>query len=280
MVSLFSIAIVGILAIAPSSAPAASMQTTADASAKVAAPSLPADPRGTVTVMGGIIRNVDPVSDELTLRVFGGKPLTIYFDPRTEVYRDGKRVPLSDLHPNDRAAVETALDGTTVFAESIHMLSKAPEGNTQGQVVSYDPSRGSLTIDDALSRQPITLHLPEGTPIHFEGQEAAAGAAPALEKGDLVSVEFASNNSGRGVVRQVSILATPGATFSFSGVVSFFDLHAGTLMVTDPRDNQSYQISFEAARFPAARQLHNGAHVVVKAQFDGNHYVATSIQAF
>ena len=51
------------------------------------------------------------------------------------------RSPLRDLRPGDHVSVETVLDGTTVFARSIHMLSGSPEGECQGQVMSYDPAR-------------------------------------------------------------------------------------------------------------------------------------------
>ena len=91
-----------------------------------------------------MISSVDPVTDPLTLKVFGGKRMKILFDERTQVYRDGAKTSLRDLHANDRASVETMLDGTTVFARSIHMLSQAPEGECQGQVLNYDPGTGEL----------------------------------------------------------------------------------------------------------------------------------------
>ena len=85
-------------------------------------------PKGKSTVIGGTISSVDPVTDAMVLKVFGGKRMKILFDERTQVYRDGTKTSLHDLHANDRASVETMLDGTTIFARSIHMLSKAPEG--------------------------------------------------------------------------------------------------------------------------------------------------------
>ena len=97
-------------------------------------------PQGKSTVIGGTIASVNPVKDELVLKVFGGRPMRVLFDQRTQVYRDGAKTTLNDLHENEHASVETMLDGTTVFARSIHMLSQSPEGECQGQVVSYDPA--------------------------------------------------------------------------------------------------------------------------------------------
>ncbi len=100
---------------------------------------LPPRPPGKSTVIGGAIQNIDPVRDQFTLKVFGGKPMKILFDERTQVYRDGKRTPLRDLRPDDHASVETVLDGTKVFALSVHVLSQLPEGERQGQVMDYNP---------------------------------------------------------------------------------------------------------------------------------------------
>ena len=59
------------------------------ANAPAVLPALPPAPRGKSTIIGGEIRRVDPVRDELTLRVFGQHPVKILFDDRTQVYLDG-----------------------------------------------------------------------------------------------------------------------------------------------------------------------------------------------
>ena len=115
-------------------------------------PDLPAMPRGRSTVIGGSIRNVDGVRDQLTLNIFGGRSMKVLYDARTQVYRDGQKVALRDLRTGEHVSVETMLDGTTVFARSIHMLSKMPEGESQGQVVSYDPrTRGARSTGFAVA---------------------------------------------------------------------------------------------------------------------------------
>src|SRR5690348_7141583 len=82
------------------------------AAAKSSVSALPPPPKGPATVMGGIIRDFDPVRDQFKLDVFGGgHPVKVLFDARTQVFRDGKKVPLRTLAANDHASVETVLDG-------------------------------------------------------------------------------------------------------------------------------------------------------------------------
>src|SRR5271169_995016 len=84
---------------------------------------LPPSPRGKSTVIGGAIRSLDPVRDQLTLNVFGGQTVKVLFDERTQVFVDGAKSGLHELRSGDHVSIETVLDGTTVFARSIHLLS-------------------------------------------------------------------------------------------------------------------------------------------------------------
>src|SRR6185437_10183957 len=199
---------------------------------------LPPLPKGNPTVIGGVIGSVDPVRDQIKLKVFGGKSMDILFDPRTRVYRDGKLVSLRDMRPDDHASVETVLDGTKIFAMSVHMLSHTPQGECQGQVLRYDPSSGELTVSAAISQEPIKLIVPSSARVLRKGQStfvAAHSGAPALVSGDLVSVTFTSGGDGRGVANQVAILASPGSAFVFSGNITVLDLHSGLLVLNDAK---------------------------------------------
>jgi hypothetical protein len=237
-------------------------------------------PQGKSTVIGGTISSVDPVADRLTLKVFGGRPMKILFDERTQVYRDGTKTSLRDLHTNDRASVETMLDGTAVFARSIHMLSQSPEGECQGQVLSYDPGSGDLTLSDSLSRDSIHLHVPAGTAIVREGQTASgpghAGSSD-LVKGALISATFKSDNKGQGIASRIAVLAVPGDRLTFTGNISFLDLRSNQFAIADANNGQSYKISFDPAILPVARNLHEGTNVKVTAEFDGSRYTAQDI---
>lgn len=260
----------------------ASDTVTGGPSTVSALPPLPTVPRGRSTVIGGVVRSVDPVRDQMTLNVFGGRSMKILFDERTQVYRDGKKSPVESLRPGDHASVETILDGTDVFAESVHMLSSAPQGQCQGQVLSYNSGTGELMVRDGLTQEPIRLTVPANASIARTGQPAFTATnlgSGDLMRGALVAVSFAANNQGGGIANQITILATPGSGFIFSGNIAFLDMHAQTLVVLDPRDDKSYKINFDPAQFPVSHQLHEGTHVTVKANFDGSQYVASEITA-
>src|ERR1700724_275834 len=237
-------------------------------------PDLPAMPRGKSTVIGGAIREVDGVRDQLTLNVFGGHAMSILFDARTQVYRDGLKASLRDLRAGDHISVETMLDGTTIFARSIHMLSHLPEGECQGQVVSYDLSKGELLVRDSLSPVPIKLHVSSATTIVRQGQESSSGD---LSAGTLISIHFQADSTGQNVASKIALLATPGSAFVFTGNVVFLDLHTGLLALVDPRDDKRYEISFDPNRFAIGHDVHEGTEVTVTANFDGAHYSASAV---
>jgi hypothetical protein len=241
---------------------------------------IPAQPRGKSTILGGEIRSIDPVRDELKLKIYGQRPMKILFDERSQIYRDGKRIPLRDLGPADHASVQTLLDGTDVYALSIHILSQSPEGEYQGRVVDYNSNTNELTMSSVLFHEPLKLILRSGTPVARVGQDSYTsgqrGAAD-LVPGALISVTFRSDKQGGGVVDQISVMATPGSAFVFTGDVSSLDMHAGMLTLVDPRDEKGYEVSFSSSLLPASQNLHPGDHVVIDADFDGKRYVASAI---
>lgn len=248
--------------------------TTADFS------SLPAMPRGKSTVIGGQIDKIDPVLDQLSLRVYGQKPVKILFDERTQVYRNGTKIPLLDLRPEEHASVQTILDGPNIFAISIHMLSDVPQGETQGRVLDFNPETRELTLGSSLSQEPIRLQLREDTPVIRQGQSAFTSASQGqadLVSGALVTVKFDASAKGRAVADRVTVLAKPGATFAFCGKISSLDMHAGTMVVVDPRDQKSYQISFDPSHLPATESLRVGDEVRISASFDGTRYAALDV---
>jgi hypothetical protein len=194
----------------------------------------------------------------------------------------GRRL-LSAIWVLPSASVQTVLDGTSVYAISIHVLSQSPEGEYEGRVLNYNSDTRELLVSSVLSREPLKLIVPANTrkslawdSLRFLQQ--ASGTSD-LVKGALISVKFESDSKGRGIVSQISILATPGSTFAYNGYLSALDLHSGVLVLVDSLNGKDYQISFDPARLPTAHSLHSGDHVVVTAGFDGARYVASSITA-
>lgn len=244
-----------------------------------AVPVVPPLPRGKSTILGGQINRVDPVMDQLVLKVYGEKPMKILFDERTEVYKDGKRIPLHNLGPATHASVQTMLDGASIFAVSIHILSEQPEGEYQGRVFSFNPDTGILVLTTAPDRPPFRLVVSNQTAFKRLGQQAFSSAPTGptdLVPGSLVAVKFDSNNHGQGIATEISVLAAPGASFIFSGTISELDLPGGTLVLVDPRDNQSYRITFDA-HAPVSQRLRVGQHVRLSADYNGHTYAATDI---
>jgi hypothetical protein len=253
-------------------------ENTESASVKVSP--LPPLPQGKSTIMGGEIQKLDPVRDQFQLKTFGLRPITILCDERTQVYLDGKKIPLRDLRSGSVASIQTVLDGTNVFAIGIHLLSRAPEGEYQGQVLSYKADTRELTVSAASSRDPLKLVVPVNTPITRVGQGALTTPPPGssdLVRGTLISLTFEPNRAGEGIASLIEILATPGSVFVFGGSLSSLDMHTGQMTVTDPRDEKTYQIIFDPSRVPTSQTLHEGDNIRVAATYDGSRYVANSI---
>jgi hypothetical protein len=243
-------------------------------------PSIPPPPKGKSTIMGGQIQRIDPVRDELTLKVYGERPVKILFDERTLVFKDGKKLPLRELGAADHASVQTLLDGTKVYALSVHILTSSPQGEYQGTVQSYNPATNQLTMNSVLFKEPIKLVVPPGTQVTRVGQTAFASqqaSASDLARGALISVQFGSDNAGQGVASRISVLATPGSAFVFIGAIDSLDAHSGKMAIVDAQDGRTYQVSFDAASLPNAQSLHPGDNVMVTAAYSGDHYVASAI---
>ena len=241
---------------------------------------VPPLPQGKSTILGGQIREIDPVRDRFVLHVYGVKPMKILFDARTQLFLDGNKVPLHDLKAADHASVQTMLDGDKIFAVSVHILSQSPRGAFEGRVLDYDQGSGVLTLENQGSQQPFQVRVTSNTTVKREGQSgftARNGGQSDLVPGALISLSFESDSRGRGSAKEITVMATPGASFVFSGVVTALNVAGGYMMVTDPRDQRGYQIRFNP-QDPVVLRLHMGDHVRVTADYDGKRYAATRIE--
>jgi hypothetical protein len=235
---------------------------------------IPPLPGGKVTLLGGTIQKVDHIRDRLTLQVFGGDRTAVLFDERTHVFRDGKSATLDDLKNGERAYVDTTLDGTQIFARNIRVVAQLPTGQSSGQIVDYRPGSGELIMRDTISPEPVKMRL-AGNAVILQGDRIAGPAE--LKAGTLVTLAFTPGNGEAPIVRQISILALPGAAFIFSGRIDHLDLRRGLLVVVDPRDNKSYEVYFDPTARHLARDLKQGVDVTVQATFDGRRYQSREI---
>jgi hypothetical protein len=237
-------------------------------------PDLPPLPPAKASLIGGTIEHLDPIRDQIIIRVFGGGSMKALFDPRTHLYRDGKPASIEDLKPGQRIYADTILVNGTVFARNIRLNGSSPQGECQGVVLSYSPDRKTLVLRDLLSPAPMNLRLTSGTRFVRASQAASPDQ---LVAGTLVTVNFIPEPGNRPVARQVAILITPGTQFTFTGTVTTLDLHVGLLVVTSSADHKTYEVHFDPATLPVPPDLRDGAQVTVFTRYDGNQYVAQSL---
>lgn len=237
-------------------------------------PDLPAIPRGDITLIGGTIRGLDRVRDRITIQVFGGAKAVVLFDPRTHFYREGTAATAHDLAPGQKVYIDTMLDGTSVFARNIRIVDKRGTGQSGGQIVAHEAGSSELTVRDVLSAEPLELLLDNSSVVIRDRRQVSADE---LVRGALVSIDFRAGQQGKTIVRQITILAVPGSTFSFDGQVAHLDISRGLVVLVDPRDQRSYEIHCEPTLLRAHPDLHEGAQVSVGTIFDGSQYTAKSL---
>jgi len=243
-------------------------------------PSVAQLPSGRSTAIGGVIAQVDPVRDQLTLNAAGMRPMKILFDERTKIFRDGAKISVLELRPTQHASIQTTLDDGKVFAVSIHILSNSLESVYQGRVINYRPRTGEITVADALSGEPLTLVVSKDAVFSRQGQREFSSMASGLsdlQTGTLVSVNFRPDGQGRGIADHLSILATPGSTFIFDGSISQIDSHDGYFVLISSQEDQSFRIFFGASQLPGLANIRAGNRVRAMALYDGTRYVATSL---
>jgi hypothetical protein len=236
-------------------------------------PEPPSLPQGKATLVGGTLTKLDRVRDQITVRPFGGKDVRILFDGRTQIYRDGTKIPLTELRGGEKIYVDTVLDGSTIFAKNIRLLTRASTGESRGQIVSFDRDTSELVVNDVLSPKPVKLRIAPDTKITRDQQSASVAD---LHLRSLIEVKF-ETESGQIVAREIAIKAQPGTDFSFAGRVTNLDLHAGLLVLEDPRDRKTYEVHFDPATVRINGDVVEGAEVAVTADFDGTRYTTNAI---
>jgi hypothetical protein len=236
-------------------------------------PDLPQVRPTKASLIGGTIAKLDRVRDRMTVQLFGGGKMIIAFDPRTNIFQDGVKASVSDLQRGDRIYIDTILDGGMVFARTIRLKTANTAGESQGTVVGYRSDKSELLLRDLLSPRDLKIRLTSQTSIVDSGHTASASE---LAPGTLVAVKFGPQQDGTDVAREVSVLAIPGASFSFAGTVTAVDLRLGLLVLNSSTDHKTYEISLDAAT-ASVDNLRPGADVTVLSRFDGSHYVAQNV---
>jgi len=237
-------------------------------------PNVPPIPKGKATLIGGTISSLDRVRDEVVIKPFGGHDLKIFFDGRTQIWRNGAKATSLDLKIGEKAYVDTILDGTDIFAKNIRVVSKGAFGESRGQIVTFDRGRSEMTLNDGLTPQSIRVKIGPGTKVVSDGHETSTNN---LHAGTLVAVEFSPVGDGAVSAQQISILAQPGTSFTFIGKVMYLDLHKGQLALVDPRDKKNYDVYFNPSTVRINGDLQLDSEVTVNAAFDGSRYSTSAI---
>jgi hypothetical protein len=219
---------------------------------------------------------VDRVRNRLNVAVFGSGHWTIYFDERTHIFRKGVETTQMALKKGERIYVDTMLDNNKhdIFARNIRVGLVTAPADASGQILEVNDRRREVTFRDYLGGQTVRFSVASDALI-------SNGSRPAsfqdLHTGSLVKVKFAAERADRGVAREIAILAAPGSSFTFFGVVTFLDTHRGILALRNPGDNKTYDIHFAPAQADPERRLAVGAEVRAIATFDGRQYTAQQL---
>jgi len=170
--------------------------------------------------------------------------------------------------------VDTVLDGTTIFAKNIRVISKGAFGESRGQIVTFDRGRSEMTLNDGLNPESVKVRIIPGTKVLSDGRETSTNM---LRPGTLVAIEFSPAGDGVVSAQQISILAQPGTSFTFVGKVMFLDMHKGILSLVDPRDKKNYEVYFNPSTVHINGDLQLDSDVTVNAAFDGTRYATGAI---
>jgi hypothetical protein len=141
-------------------------------------------------------------------------------------------------------------------------------------VIGFDPERKTLSIRDEVSAQTVQFRVAPDAVFHNGDQTTSVAD---LTPGSLVSLSFGPQQGHSGVVHEVTVLARPGAVFSFFGKITYLDLSKKLVAISNQSDNKSYDLSVESIPPATLQNLREGENAAISAVFDGSHYVAQKI---
>ncbi len=230
-------------------------------------------PPGKPSLIGGVVSKIDPIRERVVVKPYGGSNMTIYFDERTHIFRNGVETTMLGIHKGDRIYADTLLDGDHVLAKNLRVVTEIHPANARGTLVSYDPAAGRLALRDELSAQQIMFRVGHDTVVR-QGDQMASLAS--LRPGSLVTVSFAPVSPGNDIAREITVVAAPGSLFHFSGAITYLDMSLGVLALHNRGNDQSYEIHFDP-RNPVYQTVGVGSDVKLSAVFDGTTYTAQNL---
>lgn len=230
-------------------------------------------PRGAekkVSLVRGVLKQVDPIHDQLLVRTFGGGELRINFDGRTQLLAENKATSLIGLPAGSVIAVDAVIDEGKLFARSVRAGASA-KAELEGQIVQYDAAKSQISVRDPMSPETVSLHITPNTMVVDQGQPASVGV---LSSGMLVRVTV---DAAQHAADKVEILAARGNSFTFQGRVVAVDLRARVLSLLNDTDQNIHDLALGSLDVGSIGLLREGAEVTVQAEFDGNRYNVRSV---
>jgi hypothetical protein len=231
-------------------------------------------PKNKVALIGGVVKSIDQVRNRMTLQIFGAGKMKLIFDQRTHFDRNGVETNQLAVKTGDRVYVDTQLANGKIFARNVHLRTAQGIASANGQVISYNPKTGDVSMRDQISQRPVNFRVTQTTVIKTRDSEGSPGL---LQPNALIAVRLSAAPGNRSVADEVDVVASPGAQFTFYGTLSHLDLRLGMLAVDNKSDNRIYDIRFVPAQIGMTDALTVGADVAVVATFNGENYTAKSV---
>jgi hypothetical protein len=232
---------------------------------------LPSKP---LSLIGGTVKKADAVRNRVVIQPFGGgKEVSVMFDDRSHIYRNGAAATVLGIHRGDRVYVDTMTLDHKVFARTVRVETATGPVEAHGQVLHFDPASHMVQVRESLTSQTVSFFVTDRTVLHKKNGSATVSD---LIPGTLLDAVFTQGRKG-GIADAVTILAVPGSGYVFVGRITNVDVARGLLAVENNSDQRSYELRYNPAQVPERDNLRVGAKVTVHAVFDGTSYLADSI---
>ena len=229
--------------------------------------------------LGGLVKQVNPQAGTITISVnaAGGSktlvitttPKTIYkrYAPDSVKWEDATNARLDEIHVGDqlRARGDKNQDGTQLAAEEIVA---GTFRNIAGVVTTVDPAQGTLTVEDRITKKPVTVRITPDSQMKELPEQLAQGLAMRLKGGAASDAASGAANDAASDAAPQSAAGgrTRGADLNRMlarlPAVALGDLHQGeAVMIVSTMGS--------AEQLPAAVTLLGGAEPILTAAPSG-----------
>lgn len=224
-----------------------------------------------VGLVRGVVKQMDPIHDQLLILAFGGGDVRIAFDPRTQLLSENKTTRFTSVPAGSVVSVDTVIEGGKLFALSVR-TGPSEMAELRGQVVRYDAAKSQLTVRDPINPgKTVSLGIAPSTMLVNQGQRVSPQV---LSSGTLVHVWF---SPGQSAASHVEILAVPGTSFLFEGRIIGVDLRSRSLVLSNNSDHTIRELTLGSLDATSLSLLREGTDVSVQAEFDGDRYNVRSV---